>query len=230
MEEKNKGNGKKLDTVRNSNVIETKSMKKPGKYFYQKYIGKNCQGPQKLEEKWVETFEKQFDETEWQFFYSLPYKVTKDTQLRYLQIKILHRIIPTNSWLFKCNLTNTNQCSFCEIHRETIIHLFWECTFSKSIWLNLKDWLITIDRNLRITLGPKEIILGENRDNCKNSIEHIKLITKEYLYRSKLQNRKPVFKELIYIIKMKISIEKHHLNNDTFTKKWGEQIIRFFNL
>ena len=93
--------GKKLDTVGKSNITMTKNMKKPGKYFYQKYIEKYCQRPRKSEEKWVETFEQNVDEAEWQLFYCLPYKATKDTQLRYLQIKILHRIMPTNLLVFQ---------------------------------------------------------------------------------------------------------------------------------
>ena len=203
--------GTKLNNVVKTNITLTKNLKKPGKYFYKKYIENNYQRPIKSEKKWGEILEQNLDEIEWQFFYSIPYKVTKDMKLRSLQMKIIHRTIPTNSWLFKCNLTNTNHCSFCNINIESISHLFWECHTSKNIWFKLKDWLLKKDENLKMDLGQREIMLGENRDNFSKEIEHIKLITKEYIYNSKIQNKKPIFQELTAIINMKQKIERYHI-------------------
>ena len=42
--------------------------------------------------------------------------------------QLLHRIIPTNSFLHKIKLKNTNLCTFCKIHDETIEHLFFDVT------------------------------------------------------------------------------------------------------
>ena len=60
-------------------------------------------------------------------------------------------------------------------------------------------------------LGQREIMLGENKDNFSKEFEHIKLITKEYIFNSKIQNKKPIFQELTAIINMKQKIERYHI-------------------
>ena len=34
----------------------------------------------------------------------------------------------------KINLKETEQCSFCNFTRETVIHLLWECTYTQNLW------------------------------------------------------------------------------------------------
>ena len=53
----------------------------------------------------------------------IPLSATSDTVLRSFQYKILHRILPTNNYLF----INSNLCDFWSISIETIEHIFWEC-------------------------------------------------------------------------------------------------------
>jgi hypothetical protein len=52
-------------------------------------------------------------------------------------------IIPTNSFLHKIKLKNTNLCTFWKIHDETIEHLFFDCPvthiFLKSLSKQLKQ-------------------------------------------------------------------------------------------
>ena len=149
--------------------------------------------------------------------------MTKETKLRQLQLKLLHRIIPTNKWLHKTKLINTSNCSFCDISTETIEHLFWECLVSKTIWLQLKDWL-----GLQNFFSMKQVILGDPMESPY--IEHLKLITKEFIYTSKLLETEPRFCKLIQIIKSKIKVEKSYLNRHVFEQKWGMDIITRLNL
>jgi len=48
----------------------------------------------------------------------------KNNQFSVFQYKILHRILSTNSLLFKCKLKETQLCNFCNETKETILHLF----------------------------------------------------------------------------------------------------------
>jgi hypothetical protein len=93
----------------------------------------------------------------------------------------------------------------------------WECNVTKSIWLNLRDWLKSNNPDANINIGMKQIILGD--DTCHESIEHLKLITKEYIYQSKLQSLNPNFPTLLNYFKMKIKIEKYHLSQENFRTK-----------
>ena len=135
-----------------------------------------------------------------------------DNQLRIMQFKLLHRILPVNTWLYKCGLTNTNTCSFCHIHIETIQHLMWECNLSKNIWLALCQHM-----NIPF-FTMKETLLGKQTGSA---IEHIKLITKNYIFRTKLDNNLPNFQFLKQIIKSKVKIERNCSSRQQFIKKWG---------
>ena len=140
-----------------------------------------------------------------------------------LQMKILHRILPTNAWLFKCNLTNTKSCTFCKINTETIQHLFWECPITKSLWLQLAEWLRKTS-TAKFELNMENIILGTFGDSI--ILEHIKLITKEYIYYTKLKEGIPNIKGLISIIIHKCKIEKHHTTPEKLKTKWGGNLLR----
>ena len=86
--------------------------------------------PLKLKLNGKTTGEKEFN---WKQIYVMPYKSTTDSTLRNFQYKYIQRIIGTNKYLFKCNLSNTNLCDMCSEHIETIEHLFWECKHIQTL-------------------------------------------------------------------------------------------------
>ena len=142
-------------------------------------------------------------------------------------MKIVHRIIPTNNWLFKCNLVNTKNCNFCKIHTETIEHLFWECPISKTLWLRVFEWL----QNLNVPSNPftiKNTLLGDNSE--KLSVKHIKIITKNFIYNAKINDNLPSFNQLLPLLKYKISIDKYSMRNHVFKQKWERNILEHFGL
>jgi hypothetical protein len=50
--------------------------------------------------------------------------ITKDTKLQNFQFKLLHIILPVNSFLYKCGLKETELCTFCMETKENLLHLF----------------------------------------------------------------------------------------------------------
>lgn len=60
----------------------------------------------------------------WHDVYSQLYLATNSIQLRWLQFRILHRILPTRKLLQMYGIIADNVCSFCKQHPETISHLF----------------------------------------------------------------------------------------------------------
>ena len=82
--------------------------------------------------------------TNWSKYFIILKKSCKYSYLQNFQFKLLHRIIPTNSFLHKIKLKNTNLCTFCKIHDETIEHLFFDCpvtqSFLKSLSKQLKQY------------------------------------------------------------------------------------------
>ena len=76
----------------------------------------------------------------------LPLRITKDTSLRWLQYRIIHRCIAANDMLSKFNLVESSLCTFCSEHTET-----------DFFWKELKLWFL---QNFNIELA------FENKDIC----------------------------------------------------------------
>ena len=218
---------KKLNNITFGNIQKVKHLKKPGRYFYKEAIEMIGTRPVKSEEKWKNIYDSIIPEDEWSDIYMIPFKCTSETKLRILQLKILHRILPTNSWLYKCNLIQTKNCTFCQMHVETIEHLLWDCFVTKNIWLQLFDWLKTLNFDIKPETS-KDVILGDNQQVI--CLEHIKLIVKEYIYNCQINKVEPNYNYLINIIKSKISIEKHHSERNLLEKKWGTEILEYFRI
>ena len=213
---------KVTDTVP-KHIKKLKLLKKPSNYFYTSALKQSVTRSQNAENKWHEILSTELDNNNWKLLYFLPHTITKDTKLKQLQFKLIHRILPTNNWLFKVKLTNTKACTFCHIYNETIEHLFWNCTITRNLWLQLSTWL-----KLPHPFTMQQTILGNTKE--QSYIEHIKLITKEFIYTSKIEEKEPTFYKLLTIIKLKINIEKHYLRQPLFERKWTKEILNNLKL
>ena len=88
----------------------------------------------------------------------LPYNKIKE-----FQYKILHKYLPTNNILFKIKKISTYACCFCNIYRETIEHLFFECLYVIHFLVEIQMKLSEIlEKN--ITLSKKDILFGYGID------------------------------------------------------------------
>ena len=84
-----------------------------------------------------------------------------------------------NSFLFKNKKINNNGCSYCNEHRETIEHLFLNCTKVKYFWNSLLDWL-SKNCNIILHLEEKSLIFSSQKPR---SIEnYILCLAKYYIY------------------------------------------------
>ena len=83
--------------------------------------------------KWEES-EVQFTELEWENIFELPFKVSQESKLWWLQFRILHRLFPYNYYLHRLKLVDSQLCAFCKRDLETIDHLFVECPCVKELW------------------------------------------------------------------------------------------------
>ena len=124
----------------------------------------------------------------------MPYKTTIDSTLRNFQYKYVHRIIATNKYLFKCNLSNTNLCDICSEHIETIEHLFWECKHIQIIWDQLTTFLEK--QQLQLKLSLLNISFGVNTfkiPEINNTVNHIIILMKYFIFSIKYKKQIPTF-------------------------------------
>jgi len=66
------------------------------------------------------------EDIEWSlYFTNLQY--IQDTKSREFQFKFLHDIHVNKYWLYKWGIKDSDICDYCNIHKEDISHMFWEC-------------------------------------------------------------------------------------------------------
>ena len=117
--------------IRNQFLEKLTTKQKPNKLLYRIQINNKINELPKFQIKWQSIFQEH--ELNWKDIFIMSYKTTIDITLRNFQFKYLHRIIATNKYLFKCKLSNSNLCDFCDENIETIEHLFWECKYIQPI-------------------------------------------------------------------------------------------------
>jgi hypothetical protein len=59
------------------------------------------------------------------------YLVTNDSKLKNFQYKLLHRTLPTNTFLVKIGIKNSDLCNFCKNDTDTIFAIFNSIGISK---------------------------------------------------------------------------------------------------
>ena len=64
-----------------------------------------------------------------------------DTKAHMSQYKILYNILYANKMLFKFGKVTSPRWSFCKLHDETIMYLFYDCLIVKTLWNQLKSIL-----------------------------------------------------------------------------------------
>ena len=95
----------------------------------------------KLVDNWEKKLQINYDSTKWSQIFSVPFTCTVDSKLKWFQFRLTHRILGTNSFLFKINKKDSNVCTFCKNDEETLIHLFCNCYCVISFWNSIIDWI-----------------------------------------------------------------------------------------
>ena len=191
-----------IQTEFNSNLIVIKSKKKLSKYLYDSQI-KNTHFKPKHMDKWEEMFNQQLD---WQQIYKMPYISTIDTSLQVFQFKIINRIIPTNKYLLKCNITSSSLCGLCLHNVETIIHMFWECPVIQELWQALQVFFNS--KGINIELNVQNILFGITVSNNNNRNNSIIMLMKYFIFCAKYKEVVPIFSHFERFLQKRIDIER----------------------
>ena len=155
--------------------------KKPCMYFYNLYLENIKKSPFRSQNKWAQELWVQINY--WGFIYSSPLRATRNTKLQNLQFKFSHRTTATNSFLFKCGLKETELCTFCTETKESLLNLFWECTYCKNVWFSLVNVLENGGLNLQYINAPNIILGIVNPLYQDNTTNQVILILKYWLYK-----------------------------------------------
>ena len=81
------------------------------------------------------------DAINWKNLYYLPFSLTIDSHYKWFQYRINMRLLATNSFLSKIGVSNTDRCNYCSIEKETILHLFCDCTKIEPLWNSFENFI-----------------------------------------------------------------------------------------
>ena len=150
----------KLQAPNIPEIIRIITKDKKGCRNIYKHISWNNEVPTSIA-KWENEFRHTFEQSQWNKIFKLPFTLTTSTTSRWFQIRLLHRILGTNTFLSKIGVRQDNTCSFCTDEPETLTHLFCSCPIVTLFWNNIFRWIK--DKCVHIcTLQPTrdEIIMG----------------------------------------------------------------------
>ena len=147
-----------------------------------------------------------------------------DSYTRYFQFRYIHNILPTNYFLFRIGLIDSDLCTFCKNTRETVKHLMWECDVTKDLWVNISNWMNT-DLNIFFNVSYKNICFGLFDDNFDFFQNIIIILGKRYIYRCRVEEKKPsfyIFKSWIKLIEKSERIISERSNRIIpHNNRWG---------
>jgi hypothetical protein len=161
-------------------ILVLRVSQKVVKPFYKIFIQKVFEKPLKSQNKWM-TDLNITEEENWDTIYQLSFKRILSAKLQSFQYKLNLRILDTNSMLLKCGLSETELCSYCFETNESLIHLFYECRFVRSLWLQFTENLRS-KCGINIHITPIECTLGVLFDpNCE-ILNTCRIIIRYYIY------------------------------------------------
>ena len=204
-------------------INQTIKAKQTNKFVYNLLLAKKPKAESKSEQKWTEQF--QDSNLNWKNIYKNRLIATKEIKLQNFQYKFLMRIIPSNSFLLKCNIATSALCDFCTMEIESINHLFWECLYVQQFWTETSNFLK--DYNVDISFSLKTVFFGITQQINNPNIQvknFIILLAKYFIFRSKCQKIPLSSVHFKSYLRQRLKIEKHiYLIKDNLTqfeKKW----------
>ena len=191
------------------------------RFIYKQIVGRS--GRQQVIDTWEDKLDIDVTPRDSELLYQTGRMVTHCIKLRSFHYRFMQRALVLNSHLFRWNIIDSNTCSFCGNYKETIEHLFWECTCSQELWMGLKEWL-TEYMGVIVILNHRSILFNQIVTPSKHAANFICLVTKQYIYKERCMKNQlslNALKENIILFK---NIEKYNAiasgNIKVYNDKW----------
>ncbi len=133
----------------------------------------------------------------WKKVWLIPIHYLIMNKVKEVSFKIIHGNYPAKYYFVKCKSDIDFSCSFCVSCHETVVHLFWHCSFVKTFWQNVCDFIVqNIDSHF--VLLWKYVLFGilENSREKHNHVYMINLIllyAKFHIHKCKFSSKKKNF-------------------------------------
>lgn len=124
-------------------------------------------------------------------FYNM--KKISEVNMKWFQMRIVHRIIGTNVILKCMGITNNENCNYCNNIKDNIEHIFWDCPTSQFFWTEFINLVKDKCPNAQyMRLSKCLTLLGIDKDiKIDKTFYFILMLAKQYIYKCKLDSSQP---------------------------------------
>ena len=163
-------------------------------------------------------------------------KKIKDTKLKWFQIRVVHRILGTNTMLQSMGLENSNSCSFCGRAKENILHLLWSCNFVQQFWTSFQNALV--DKCPHATLfkfNEHLAIFGCDKSTVTDDVLDLMiLLAKTFIYKCRMNKELPVYEVFLSTLRNRYDTESYiagtQMRSHAFHLMWQLYLPLFENM
>ncbi len=198
------------------------------KYVYNQLIDQHCIIPNEKFLKWEN--ELQIDIPDMSKYFIMNKKCSVNTYLFNFQYRFLHRVIPTNDFLHKIHLIDTNLCTFCRSDVETVHHLFYDCNITNN-FLNL---FFNCLKNYYQELEMKKDVFFLGIPNNDILLNLLLIIAKNFIFKCKLDDKHPhiigLKRKIGDIFNLELFISKKNFREEKLRQLWAPVDDIFPNL
>ena len=158
---------------------------KSTKFIYHKLLAKDKNLDAHYRYKWEKELNCEILDKTWNDISIHTKSLTVNTKLQAFQYRINNKAIVTNVQLCCWKKKNTDLCTFCNEHPETLVHLMIDCAHVReTIWNPLRKWLNHYCY-IELELNPFVILFNMYKDSFPKLVNTLILITKQYIYASR---------------------------------------------
>ena len=160
----------------------------------------------------------------WKLIYKICFFAILDNNIIWFQYRLLNKILGTKEYLKKTKISTNSTCSLCQLHDESITHLFSECYITNVLWENVQHWINNkLSIHLNITKAMK--ILGYLiYDENFWPLNFVLLTTRKYIFHcSKNSGNINIYflqREAKKIYLEQEALSRVKLKPDIFQRKW----------
>ena len=159
----------------------------------------------------IAKWNRSFENLNWEKIFNKIYTTSNDVQHRWFQYRLIHRILPTQRYLFLTKIADSPICNLCSEDEQDTSHLFFECNIAQLFWGQLETRMkrkCHHCQNLRIS---KELVIFGLAENFISDkvFDQIILLAKHYIYLCKLKDDFPTLDQFIIVLKKRYTVEKY---------------------
>ena len=137
------------------------------------------------QKKWEDILALGLDEMKWKEIFKLPFIVTQNTKLQWLQYRINQRILETNKFLYKIKVKDNVFCTFCQEGEG----LFWNCEIVQAFIDEIDAWLLSNGVSIPFTM--QFFLFGDTSKSSRGDVINLILLQiKQYIFNCKYFQKK----------------------------------------